>query len=252
MRCFLTLPAFDLKVLHCNGDCLRCAVFSSPVTQQRLGRQSWNFQRVLPPCFYKYWVSSSLSPNLVNHQIPPYVLFSAVLSCQVCCTTDALLMSAPKQIQTFPMHLHMSLGDFVCIFCAACKVALALRRHLRFGWDSFGRTAPVSTCHSSRVDCFCQHPYSIGFRSCSRRCLSISSLSKSCIGVDAFLSIALFPKQNTIQVMVVNGMFVLSCRIKSRGARFVIDCVFLIDTFFVVFRSFWVRCTGLIVPEDLF
>ena len=31
----------------------------------------------------------------------PYVLFSAVLSYQACCTTDALLVSAPKQIQTF-------------------------------------------------------------------------------------------------------------------------------------------------------
>ena len=38
-----------------------------------------------------------------------------------------------KTNSDFPMHLDMSLGDFVCIFCAAYKVALALRRHLRFG-----------------------------------------------------------------------------------------------------------------------
>jgi len=35
------------------------------------------------------------------------------------------------------------------------------------------------------------------------------------IKVDVFLSIALFSKQNTIEVMFVTGMFLQSCRIKS-------------------------------------
>ena len=43
------------------------------------------------------------------------------------------------------------------------------------------------TCHSSSVDCFLA---CIGTRSCSRRCPSISSHPKSCVRVDAFLSIA--------------------------------------------------------------
>ena len=70
------------------------------------------------------------------------------------------------------------------------------------------------TCHNSRVDCFIA---CIGFKSWSRRCLSITSHPKSCVRVDAFLSSALFPKQNTIRVMVVHGMFLLSCRIKIVG-----------------------------------
>ena len=37
------------------------------------------------------------------------------------------------------------------------------------------------------------------------------------IKVDAFLCIARFPKQNTIEVMIVHGMFLLSCRIKHIG-----------------------------------
>ena len=74
----------------------------------------------------------------------------------------------------------------------------------------------------------------IGFRSCSRRCPSISSLSKSCMRVDAFH--CMLKKQNTIEVMVVNWMILQSCRIKS-WATVLIDSVFLIDTFFVLFRS---------------
>ena len=70
------------------------------------------------------------------------------------------------------------------------------------------------------------------------------------IKVDAFLSSARFPKQNTIEVMVVHGMLLISCRIKM-WARYVIDSI-LIGTFFVLFRSCWGRYTGLIVPEDLF
>ena len=52
------------------------------------------FQECCLPAFPRiYIVSSSLSANLVHQNIPPYVLFSAVLSYQVCCTTkDALLM----------------------------------------------------------------------------------------------------------------------------------------------------------------
>ena len=74
------------------------------------------------------------------------------------------------------------------------------------------------------------------------------------IKIDAFLSSARFPKQNTIRVMVVNGMFLQSCRIKVLGKSCdrLIDSVLLIDTFFVLFRSFRGRFTGLIVPQDLF
>ena len=37
------------------------------------------------------------------------------------------------------------------------------------------------------------------------------------INIDAFLSSARFPKESTIKVMGVNGMFFLSCRIKILG-----------------------------------
>ena len=63
--------------------------------------------------------------------------------------------------------------------------------------------------------------------------------------------IACFPKQSTIKVMAVNGMFLISCRIRILGN----SCDrqrFLIETFFVVFRSFRGRYIGLIVPEGLF
>ena len=63
------------------------------------------------------------------------------------------------------------------------------------------------------------------------------------INIAAFLSSALFPKQNTIRVMVVNGMFLISCRIKY-WARVEIDSVLLIDTFFVLFRSLGVDTQG--------
>ena len=66
-----------------------------------------------------------------------------------------------------------------------------------------------------------------------------------------FLSIACFEKQNMIEVMFVKGMFLLSCRTKY-WATVEIDSIFLIDTFFVAFRSFRGRYTGLIVPEGLF
>ena len=56
---------------------------------------------------------------------------------------------------------------------------------------------------------------------------------------------------NSIEVIVVNGMFLQSCRIKY-WARVEIDSVLLIDTFFVLFRSSRGRYTRLIVPEDLF
>ena len=58
-------------------------------------------------------------------------------------------------------------------------------------------------------------------------------------------------KRNSIEVIVVNGMFLQSCRIKY-WAKFVIDSILLIDTFFVLFRSSRGRYAGLIVPEDLF
>ena len=63
------------------------------------------------------------------------------------------------------------------------------------------------------------------------------------IKVDVFLSIALFSKQNTMEVMVVNGMFFLSCRINILDK----SCDrqrFLIDTFFVLFRSSAVDTQG--------
>ena len=53
-----------------------------------------------------------------------------------------------------------------------------------------------------------------------------------------------------MDVIVVHGMFLISCRIKY-WAKFVIDSILLIDTFFVLFRSFRGRYTGLIVPEGL-
>ena len=56
---------------------------------------------------------------------------------------------------------------------------------------------------------------------------------------------------HSIEVIVVNGMFLQSCRIKY-WAKFVMDSIVLIDTCFVLFRSFWGRYTGLIVPEGLF
>ena len=65
------------------------------------------------------------------------------------------------------------------------------------------------------------------------------------------LSTAYFEKQNMIEVMFVQGLFLLSCRIKY-WATVEIDRFFLIDTFFVAFRSFRGRYTGLIVPEELF
>ena len=55
-----------------------------------------------------------------------------------------------------------------------------------------------------------------------------------------------------MKVIVVHGMFLLSCRIRHIWARVEIDSVLLIDTFFVLFRSFRGRYTGLIVPEGLF
>ena len=65
MRSFLTLPAFDLKAVHCNAGI-------AFVAQYR--KTNLKFPESAALCFYKYWVSSSLSPNLVK--------FSAVLSCQ--------------------------------------------------------------------------------------------------------------------------------------------------------------------------
>ena len=55
----------------------------------------------------------------------------------------------------------------------------------------------------------------------------------------------------SMDVIVVHGMFLISCRIKY-WAKFVIDSVLLIDTFFVLFRSSRGRYAGLIVPQDLF
>ena len=56
---------------------------------------------------------------------------------------------------------------------------------------------------------------------------------------------------HSIEVIVVNGMFLQSCTIKY-WAKFVIDSILLIDTVFVLFQSFRGRYTGLIVPQDLF
>ena len=66
------------------------------------------------------------------------------------------------------------------------------------------------------------------------------------IGVDAFLSSARFPKHSTIEFMFINGMFPLSSRTKH-WARVVIDSVWLINTFFVVFRGSEGRSTGLTI-----
>lgn len=63
-----------------------------------------------------------------------------------------------------------------------------------FQWANFERTCQ-HTCHNSRVDC-CKYIVCIGFRSWSRRCLLIISYPKSCVRVDAFLSMACFPKQD--------------------------------------------------------
>ena len=70
------------------------------------------------------------------------------------------------------------------------------------------------TCHSSRIDYF----IACSLRSCLGRCLLISSYPQvQSIKIDAFLSSARSPKQNTIRVMVVHGISLLSCRIKIVG-----------------------------------
>ena len=91
------------------------------------------------------------------------------------------------------------------------------------------------TCHNSRVAYFVA---CIGFRSCLGRCLLISSYPQvQSIRVDAFSFRCMISKQNTIRVMVVNGMFLLSSRIKILGKICDRQRFFLIDTFFVLFRS---------------
>ena len=59
------------------------------------------------------------------------------------------------------------------------------------------------------------------------------------LAVDAFSFMhvhCMISKQCAIKVMVVNGMFLLSCRIKILG-KICDRQRFLIDTFFVLFRS---------------
>ena len=56
---------------------------------------------------------------------------------------------------------------------------------------------------------------------------------------------------HSIEVIVVNGMFLQSCRIKY-WARFEIDSVFLLTQSLCCSGVLWGRYTGLIVPEDLF
>ena len=71
------------------------------------------------------------------------------------------------------------------------------------------------TCHNSRVAYFIA---CIGLRSCSRRCPSISSpFQVQSIRVDAFSFHCMISKQNTIRVIIVHGMFLISCRIKILG-----------------------------------
>ena len=53
-----------------------------------------------------------------------------------------------------------------------------------------------------------------------------------------------------MEVIVVHGMFLQSCRVKSLS-RVVIDSVLLIDTFLLVFRSSGGRYAGSIVPDGL-
>ena len=50
-------------------------------------------------------------------------------------------------------------------------------------------------------------------------------------------------EQAQLDVIVVHGMFLISCRIKY-WARVELDSVLLIDTFFVLFRSFGVDTQG--------
>ena len=69
--------------------------------------------------------------------------------------------------------------------------------------------------------------------------------------VAAALNAGMALVENFNKLFEFPGMFLLSCR-KKMWANFAIDSVFLIDTFFVLFRSFRGRCIGLIVPEDLF
>ena len=71
------------------------------------------------------------------------------------------------------------------------------------------------------------------------------------IRIDTFSFHCMISKQNTIRVIIVNGMFLQSCTIKILG-KICDRQSFLFDTFFVLFRSFRGRYTGLIVPEGLF
>ena len=54
-----------------------------------------------------------------------------------------------------------------------------------------------------------------------------------------------------MKVIVVNGMFLISCRIKY-WERFEIDSVFLLTRSLYCSGVVWGRYTGLIVPQDLF
>ena len=96
---------------------------------------------------------------------------------------------------------------------APCKVLLKPRPK-PFGSGNFARTSPVSKPRfKSRLFCsmyrFPKLLKKMPFNDILPRVQSIN--------IAAFLSSALFPKQNTIRVMVVHGMFLLSCRIKVLG-----------------------------------
>ena len=65
------------------------------------------------------------------------------------------------------------------------------------------------------------------------------------IKLDAFLCIARFPKQTTMDVMFVNGMFLMNCRIQIMGRSRDRPCSCCCS------GVVWTRTTGLIVPTVL-
>ena len=129
-----------------------------------------------------------LSPILAGMLCPPpYCLRSCLLACLpswLGCRVCVLGLS-PK------FHVR-----FVQLFGVYGGVIIGKSRVLLRGISTEPKPVWV---RQLRKDCTCQHtcPNSgdcfsacVGFRSCSRRCPSISSHLKSCLRVDAFLSIA--------------------------------------------------------------
>ena len=97
------------------------------------------------------------------------------------------------------------------------------------------------TCHSSRVVYLIA---CIGFRSLFKKMpFNIIPPQVQSKKLMHFLTSARFPRQNTIRVIIVHGMFLLSCRIKILGK--ICDRQYCSGVV-------WGRYTGLIVPPDLF